>query len=72
MRVPDHSTIAEFRRRHERALGELFCEVLALCDEAGLVEVGVIAIDGTKIRANASRGANRDLREAGRGHPEGG
>ena len=45
MRVPDHSTIADFRRRHERALGELFCEVLALCDEAGLVEVGVISID---------------------------
>ena len=59
MRVPDHSTIAEFRRRHERALGELFCEVLALCREAGLVEVGVISIDGVKIRANASRGANR-------------
>src|ERR1700755_1043825 len=59
MAIPDHSTIAEFRRRHERALGELFCEVLARCDEAGLVEVGVISIDGTKIRANASRGANR-------------
>jgi hypothetical protein len=59
MRVPDHSTIAEFRRRHETALGELFTEVLALCSEAGLVEVGVISIDGTKIRANASRGANR-------------
>ena len=59
MRVPDHSTIAEFRRRHERALGELFTAVLALCEEAGLVEVGVISIDGTKIRANASRGANR-------------
>ena len=59
MRVPDHSTIAEFRRRHEQALGELFTSVLALCDEAGLVEVGVISIDGTKIRANASRGANR-------------
>lgn len=59
MRVPDHSTISEFRRRHERALGELFTAVLALCDEAGLVEVGVISIDGTKIRANASRGANR-------------
>jgi transposase len=59
MRAPDHSTIAEFRRRHEPALGDLFCEVLALCDEAGLVEVGVISIDGTKIRANASRGANR-------------
>jgi transposase len=59
MAIPDHSTIADFRRRHERALGELFCEVLALCDEAGLVEVGVISIDGTKIRGNASRGANR-------------
>ena len=59
MRVPDHSTIAEFRRRHETALGELFTRVLALCREAGLVEVGVISIDGTKIRANASRGANR-------------
>jgi transposase len=59
MRVPDHSTIAEFRRRHERALGELFTAVLTLCGEAGLVEVGVISIDGTKIRANASRGANR-------------
>jgi transposase len=59
MRVPDHSTIAEFRRRHETALGGLFSEVLALCGEAGLVEVGVISIDGMKIRANASRGANR-------------
>jgi transposase len=59
MAIPDHSTIAEFRRRHEKALGELFTEVLKLCDEAGLVEVGVISIDGTKIRANASRGANR-------------
>ena len=58
-RVPDHSTIAEFRRRHERALAELFTAVLALCREAGLVEVGVISIDGVKIRANASRGANR-------------
>ena len=59
MRVPDHSTIADFRRRHERALAELLTAVLALCEEAGLVEVGVISIDGMKIRANASRGANR-------------
>jgi hypothetical protein len=59
MRVPDHSTIAEFRRRHERALADLFTSVLALCRVAGLVEVGVISIDGMKIRANASRGANR-------------
>ena len=59
MRIPDHSTIAAFRRRHERAIAELFNAVLELCGEAGLVEVGIIAIDGTKIRANASRGANR-------------
>ena len=59
MRVPDHSTIAEFRRRHEVAIGELFVEVLALCQEAGLVSVGVIAIDGTKVKASASRDQNR-------------
>src|ERR1700751_166599 len=59
MLIPDHCTIAEFRRRHETALGELFVAVLALCREAGLVEVGVISIDGVKIRATASRGANR-------------
>src|ERR1700760_1678888 len=58
MAIPDHSTVAEFRRRHETALGELFTAVLALCREAGLVEVGVISIDGVKIRATASRGAN--------------
>jgi transposase len=57
--VPDHSTIAEFRRRHEIALGEVFVGVLALCAEAGLVSVGAIAIDGTKIKANASRDRNR-------------
>jgi transposase len=58
--APDHSTIAEFRKRHERALAELFTGVLGLCKQAGLVEVGVIAIDGTKIAANASLDANRD------------
>ena len=59
MRVPDHSTIAEFRRRHEVAISDLFVEVLALCQEAGLVSVGVIAIDGTKVKASASRDQNR-------------
>jgi hypothetical protein len=58
-RAPDHSTIAEFRKRHEAALADLFGEVLALCRQAGLVTVGVIAIDGTKIAANASIDANR-------------
>ncbi|MBV9799151.1 MAG: transposase [Solirubrobacterales bacterium] len=58
-RVPDHSTIAEFRRRHEVAVGELFVSVLGLCGEAGLVRVGEIAVDGTRMRANASRDRNR-------------
>jgi transposase len=57
--VPDHSTIAEFRVRHEAALGEVFTSVLSLCRRAGLVRVGVVAVDGTKIAANASRTANR-------------
>jgi transposase len=52
---PDHATVARFVVRHERALGELFGEVLALCADAGLATVGVIAIDGTKVCANASR-----------------
>jgi hypothetical protein len=52
---PDHATIARFVERHERALAALFGEVLALCADAGLVTVGVIAIDGTKVAANASR-----------------
>jgi transposase len=59
MAVPDHSTIAEFRRRHEHAIGELFVGVLALCGEAGLVQVGEIAVDGTRMRASASRDRNR-------------
>ena len=57
--VPDHSTVAEFRRRHEAAIGELFVSVLGLCGEAGLVQVGEIAVDGTRMRANASRDRNR-------------
>ena len=58
--TPDHTTIARFRQRHEAALAGLFGEVLALCAEAGLVEVGVVAVDGTKVNANASQHATRD------------
>src|SRR5919202_4491200 len=58
--APDHTTIARFRQRHEAAIAGLFGEVLALCAEAGLVTVGVIAIDGTKVHANASERATRD------------
>jgi transposase len=61
MAVPDHLTIAEFRRRHEAAIGELFCSVLAVCSEAGLIGVGEIAVDGTRMRANASRDRNRGV-----------
>jgi len=63
LRTPDHSTIAEFRRRHETEIAELFDDVLGLCREAGLVSVGVITIDGTKIKANASMDQNRSYRE---------
>src|SRR5436309_4121847 len=63
LRTPDHSTIAEFRRRHEAEVAELFDDVLGLCREAGLVSVGVITIDGTKIKANASMDQNRSYRE---------
>src|SRR6202012_4959568 len=63
MRTPDHSTVAEFRRRHELAIAELFDDVLGLCREAGLVSVGVITIDGTKIKANALMDQNRSYRE---------
>jgi transposase len=57
---PDHATLARFRRRHQDAIAELFGQVLGLCVKAGLVDAGVIAIDGTKIAANASFFANRD------------
>jgi hypothetical protein len=58
--VPDHDTIARFRAEHEAALKHLFIEVLRLCVQAGLVNLEVIAIDGTKMAANASRKANRE------------
>jgi len=52
---PDHDTIAEFRKRHLKALAGLFMQVLQLCREAGLVRLGHVALDGTKIKANASK-----------------
>jgi transposase len=57
--IPDHATIARFRVRHEDALAELFSQVLALCADAGLVSAQLIAIDGSKIRADASDKAIR-------------
>lgn len=52
---PDFRSIARFRRRHLDALSELFCQALRLCAKAGLVKLGTLALDGTKLRANASR-----------------
>jgi transposase len=57
---PDHATLARFRARHQDAIAGLFGQVLGLCVKAGLVDAGVVAIDGTKIAANASFFANRD------------
>jgi len=52
---PDHATIAEFRKRHLESLSGLFTQALLLCSEAGLVKLGHVSIDGTKIKANASK-----------------
>lgn len=57
--VPDHTTIARFRQRHEQALVEVFTDVLGLCARSGLGKLGTVAIDGTKIAANASDEAMR-------------
>ena len=56
---PDHATLARFRRRHQAAIAGLFGQVLGLCVRAGLVDTGVVAIDGTKMMADASFFANR-------------
>src|SRR5665213_2615613 len=52
---PDHATIAEFRKRHLEVLASLFMQALLLCEKAGLVKLGHVAIDGTKLKANASK-----------------
>src|SRR5215211_5343564 len=65
-RRPDHTTIARFRQRHETALAGLFGEVLALCARAGLAGTAVLAVDGTKLHANASERATRDYEQLAR------
>jgi hypothetical protein len=57
--TPDHVTIARFRVRHEQALAGLLVQSLQLCAAAGMVRLGLIALDGTKIEANAAAAANR-------------
>ena len=56
---PDHATIARFRSTHETAIAGLFAQVLQVCARAGVLRPGLVAIDGTKLAANASRDANR-------------
>jgi transposase len=58
--IPDHATIARFRARHEQALAATFTQVLALCAQAGLVSVGLVALDGSLLAGNASPGATRN------------
>jgi len=53
--APDFRTVADFRKRHLQALGKLFGQILQLCEKAGLVKLGHVALDGTKIKANASK-----------------
>jgi transposase len=57
--TPDHVTIARFRVRHEQALAGLLVQSLKLCAAAGLVRLGLVALDGTKVEANAAAAANR-------------
>jgi Transposase DDE domain/Transposase domain (DUF772) len=59
----DHATIARFRVRQERAISELFGEVLRLCGKAGLVKVGVVAVAGSKIAASATHHATRSYEQ---------
>ena len=61
--LPDHATIARFRATHQDALGALFGQVLRLCARAGMVKAGLVAVDGTRMEANASRAANRSAEQ---------
>lgn len=63
---PDHATIARFRVTHQEALAGLFGQVLRLCERAGMIRPGLVAIDGTKMAADASRDANRTAEQLAR------
>ncbi len=70
MAKPDHSTICQFRMDHREALSELFVQVLALCREAGMVKLGHVALDGTKVKANASRHSAMSYKRMVEAEPE--
>ena len=63
---PDHATIARFRARHEKALGGLFSQVLRLLAAEGMVSLGTISLDGTKLAGNAAQKANKTLPQIGK------
>jgi hypothetical protein len=63
---PDHATIARFRARHEKALGGLFSQVLRLLAAEGMVSLGLLSLDGTKLAGNAAQKANRTLPAIGK------
>lgn len=67
---PDFRTISDFRKRHLAALSDLFIQVLRLCQAAGLVKLGHVAVDGTKLRANASRHKAMSYRHMVRQEPK--
>ena len=67
---PDHSTIAQFRKDHQVALLALFVQVLQLCREAGMVKLGHVALDGTKVQANASKHAAMSYKRMKEAEPE--
>jgi IS5 family transposase len=67
---PDHSTICKFRSDHRDALSDLFVQVLALCRDAGMVKLGHVALDGTKMKANASKHAAMSYARMVKAEPE--
>ena len=70
MQKPDFRTISDFRKRHLKSLGDLFVEVLQLCRGAGLARLGHVALDGTKVRANASKHKAMSYARMERAEPE--
>jgi transposase len=60
--APDYRAIARFRKRHLSALGHLFVQVLALCQTEGMVRLGQVALDGTRVRDNAAKTQGDELR----------
>lgn len=70
MATPDHSTICKFRNDHREALTGLFVQVLSLCRDAGLVTLGHVALDGTKVQANASKHSAMSYKRMKEAEPE--